>query len=52
MISTAMPTQAARNTSDEMAFRLCTLVVPMTGQCSVSKKYQIEPQSAERVSLS
>ena len=35
-----------------MTLRVLTLVVPTTGQCSVSKKYQIEPQSAERVSLS
>src|SRR6516162_6455126 len=48
-ISTAMSTQPNANTTADRAFSPLSEREPTTGQCSVSKKYQIDPQSAARV---
>src|SRR5579862_9685245 len=50
-ISTPMSTHPARNASPENELSPFSDSEPTMGQCSVSKKYQMEPQSAGRVVL-
>ena len=49
--SAAISTQATPNSSSDTALRVLSGMLPTTGQCSVSKKYQMDPQSAPRLAL-
>src|SRR5215469_3330087 len=51
-MSAAMMTQPTANTRAESALSPVTDSESRNGQCSVSKKYQMDPQSAGRVLLS